>query len=325
MIPTADPNGYGLGYDLVQGATLNTVSANALQQLSNNRIGVRAGWAVVTAVYTAHPTAETELGQDDMHVAQTAAAGDAQFLVAYDGTTTWVVVTQGTVQVEPVVTTPGSIPAGAPPAALVLVSAGSQTWVAPAQPPASPVPATRAAIGTQFPTIDDLTAGELGDAQVLAGSAVKPVDVTAAPATAQVEQPQKAKSATYAGNNFYAPNACENGATVTGPGKTTETVSRNGTFVNASVSYTGTATDGSATYQISGGGSGSGQARRETENPRFAGLEFVAIPIAVNYQTTTPRRSFTWVVIDRVYFDANGYPLGDTYDLDVKGGKSRCQ
>ena len=38
MIPTADPNGYGLGYDLLQRAALNPVSANALQALSNDRI-----------------------------------------------------------------------------------------------------------------------------------------------------------------------------------------------------------------------------------------------------------------------------------------------
>ena len=155
-----------------------TVSANALQTLSNTRVGVRAGWAVVTAVYTAHPTASTQL------VAQSAgrlgqAPGDTQFLVASDGSSTWVVVTQGTAQVEPVAATPGSIPASAAPATPVVVSAGSQTWVDPGQPPVPPVPATRAAVGSKFPTLEDLTNGELSDAQVLAGSAVAPIKISA--------------------------------------------------------------------------------------------------------------------------------------------------
>jgi hypothetical protein len=178
MIPTADPNGYGRGYDLVQGAALNTISANALQTLSNTRVGVRAGWAVVTAVYTAHPIASTEL------VAQSAgrlgqAPGDTPFLVASDGSSTWVVVTQGSAQVEPVAATSGSIPAAAAPAIPVVVSAGSQTWVDPGQPPVPPVPATRAAVGNKFPTFEDLTNGELSDAQVLAGSSVTPIQISA--------------------------------------------------------------------------------------------------------------------------------------------------
>jgi ferric-dicitrate binding protein FerR (iron transport regulator) len=178
MIPTADPNGYGLGYDLLQGATLNTVSANTLQSLSNDRIGVRAGWAVVTAIYTAHPTASTDQ-------LAAAAPGDAQFVVESDGSSTWVVVTEGAVHVEPVRATPGSIPAGAQPAAPVVVNAGSQTWVDPGQPPAPPVPATRAAVGGKFPTLEDLTNGELTDNQVLAGSKVAPIP-TSTPQSVQV-------------------------------------------------------------------------------------------------------------------------------------------
>jgi hypothetical protein len=40
MIPSTDPGAYGLGYDLVQGATLNTIATGALQQLTQARIGV---------------------------------------------------------------------------------------------------------------------------------------------------------------------------------------------------------------------------------------------------------------------------------------------
>jgi hypothetical protein len=189
MIPTADPNGYGLGYDLLQGATLNTVSANTLQSLSNDRIGVRAGWAVVTAVYTAHPTASTD------QVAA-AAPGDAQFVVESDGSSTWVVVTQGTVNVEPVKATSGSIPAAGPPAAPVVVNAGFQTWVDPGQPPVPPLPATRAAVGGKFPTLEDLTNGELTDSQVLAGSSVAPLPIST-PVSVQVPSAPQSQGTCY--------------------------------------------------------------------------------------------------------------------------------
>jgi hypothetical protein len=72
--------------------------------------------------------------------------------------------------------TPGQIPPlpGAP----VLVSAGFQTWVPQGQAPVPPVPATRAAVGNQFPTFDELTGGELTDAKVLGGAKVAPVVAT---------------------------------------------------------------------------------------------------------------------------------------------------
>jgi len=170
LIPTVDANGYGLGYDLLQGATLNTVSSGALQQVSNDRIGVRTGWAFVKAVYTAHPTADQQMAS--------VAPGDAQFVVTYDGSSTWVVVAQGTVEVAPVAAaSPGSIPAAGPPAPPVVVTAGTQTWVDPGQPPVPPRPATRAETGGKFDTLENLTGGELTDAQVLAG---RPVSLPAA-------------------------------------------------------------------------------------------------------------------------------------------------
>jgi hypothetical protein len=40
------------------------------------------------------------------------------------------------------------------------------------------VPATRAEIGNKFPTLEDLTNGELSDRQVLAGSSVAPIQIS---------------------------------------------------------------------------------------------------------------------------------------------------
>jgi hypothetical protein len=185
MIPSTDPDAYGLGYDLVQGATLNTLSAAALQNLTQARVGVRTGWAVVTAVYSAHPTGLSPFALIGSHlanpgdlVAAQVPPADTQFVVNFDGTTTWVVVTQGTVQVEPVVPAAMAGQTTPAPGGPVLVTAGFQTWVPQGQPPVPPVPATRAAVGSQFPTFDSLTSGELTDAKVLGGTKAAPLVAT---------------------------------------------------------------------------------------------------------------------------------------------------
>jgi hypothetical protein len=84
------------------------------------------------------------------------------FLVNYDPQTqrTWVVTVQGAVELRSTGTNGAT--------SLVTVPAGWQSWVDPRKPPAPPVPATRPAVGTLFPPVDQLTNGAIPDSAVLA-------------------------------------------------------------------------------------------------------------------------------------------------------------
>lgn len=102
---------------------------------ADRRVSVRTEFAVITALGT-------------------------EFFVYYDTESriTWVVVIEGTVQVE-----------GA--GEEIDLSAGFQTWVLPGEPPREPIPAVRELIGDRFPLVDDLTNRALSDRDVLVGSA----------------------------------------------------------------------------------------------------------------------------------------------------------
>lgn len=122
-------------YILQGGATLTEVD---LDRIAQKRVSLSTKWAVI----------------DDL---------GTQFFSYYDPQTetTWVVVLKGVVEVH--------APNAAVPAAqqTVRVPSGWQTWVEPRQPPLPPRPATRAAVGNRFPTLEQLTGGEYTDAGVL--------------------------------------------------------------------------------------------------------------------------------------------------------------
>jgi hypothetical protein len=113
---------------LEAGTMFNTLTASAA---AARRVRVETRWAVVEALGT-------------------------EFLVHYDPRTeaTWVVVKQGAVS---------AAAAGQE----VTVPARWQTWVEPNRPPESPLPATRAAVGSRFRLVDELTNGALRDGDFL--------------------------------------------------------------------------------------------------------------------------------------------------------------
>ena len=99
------------------------------QALAGNRVSISTDWAVISVTGT-------------------------QYFVYYDQRThvTWVVVKVGAVEVTDI--------AGV---GKVTVLGGWQTWVNPGSPPEPPIPASRLAIGSQFPIVDGLTNAALPD------------------------------------------------------------------------------------------------------------------------------------------------------------------
>ncbi len=124
-----DPNAPPVAVVRLQsGTTFNTASSQAL---AGQRVQVATEWATIVATGT-------------------------EFLVHYElkSQQTWVVVKTGTVQVTASGVT-------------VIVQARWQTWVQPRLPPEPPVPASRIAVGNQFPFVDALTNGALSDQDLL--------------------------------------------------------------------------------------------------------------------------------------------------------------
>jgi hypothetical protein len=204
MVPSYDPVGAipSLYYDLAQGTTLNAVSSSVWSRLQDARIGVRAsGWATITAVFTSHQDAVGALAVPlpglDARAAFAPLAQeqtgptptDPYFLVHNAGSSLLVVVLNGQVQVETPVAAPGN--AGNAPTATqsVTVPAGMFTAVDQGQPAEPPRPATRAEIGNRFPTLEELTAGELQDAVYLTGTAISPLASPSAPQVAPAPLP----------------------------------------------------------------------------------------------------------------------------------------
>lgn len=109
---------------LTGGAAFNMPT---LKEIADQRVRVETEWAVIEDSGT-------------------------QFWVYEDSVShaTWIVVQQGTVKVTAKANVPQNV---------VVVPAGWQTWVEPNQAPQPPVPATRAAVGNRFQSMDVLTHG----------------------------------------------------------------------------------------------------------------------------------------------------------------------
>lgn len=133
---TLDPNASALDlYTLEGGTTLNQMD---LDRIAADRVRLVSEWAVI----------------DDL---------GTEFIAYYDATTeaTWIVVRKGVTEVR------ARDASGQPGQAMVQVNAGEQAWVLRQDQPVQPVPATRAAVGGLFPPLQDLTDGELTDAEWL--------------------------------------------------------------------------------------------------------------------------------------------------------------
>lgn len=122
-------------YALEGGTTLNEVDLN---KIAAKRVRLETKWAVI----------------DDL---------GTEFVAYYDPNTeaTWIVVRKGLTEVR---APNANVP---PDQQLVQVSAGEQTWIIPQEAPVQPLPATRAAVGDRFPSLEVLTDGEISDAEWL--------------------------------------------------------------------------------------------------------------------------------------------------------------
>ncbi|HEY0602363.1 MAG TPA: hypothetical protein VGD58_05585, partial [Herpetosiphonaceae bacterium] len=133
---TIDPDASALDlYALEGGTTLNQME---LDQIAADRVRLETTWAVI----------------DDL---------GTEFIAYYDPAreATWIIVREGVTEVR------ARGANGQPDQAMVQVNAGEQTWVLRQDQPVQPVPATRAAVGQEFPTLDELTGGAISDAEWL--------------------------------------------------------------------------------------------------------------------------------------------------------------
>lgn len=122
-------------YALEGGTTLNEVDLN---KIAAKRVRLETKWAVI----------------DDL---------GTEFVAYYDPNTesTWIVVRKGLTEVR---APNANVP---PDQQMVQVGAGEQTWIIPQEAPVQPLPATRAAVGDRFPSLEVLTGGEISDAEWL--------------------------------------------------------------------------------------------------------------------------------------------------------------
>jgi hypothetical protein len=171
-----------LCYRLEAGTVYNTLNSDIL---AGRRVQVFTNWAVITAVGT-------------------------EFLVHYDRTTrnTWVVVEDGTAHVSG-----GGQELDVP--------AHFQTFVEPAQPPATPMAATRSAIGERFPRVEALTNNALGDVAVLPEIAT-PTTAPRLPTSSGVTPTSTPPQASTASTPTTAPSPLPTGSATPKPTQTPE-------------------------------------------------------------------------------------------------------